>query len=117
MLSRKVMAASAAALIAGATLLQAGEADARPRYYYGHGYHHGGWNRGGAAAAGIVGGLALGALAAGAYNQPYYSSPGYTYAPAPVYGAYGGYGGCYITRETVYDDWGRPHWRRVRVCD
>ncbi len=121
MLNRRMRIASAAALLAGATVL-ASSADARPRGYvypYGGYYyrHHNGWNNGGAAAAGVIGGLALGALAAGAANNSYYN----TYPTYPAYGApaYGyGYGyGCYITHEQVYDAWGYPHWRRVRVCN
>lgn len=76
--------------------------------YYG-GYHHrgGGWGYGGAAAAGLVGGLALGAIAAPAYGG------GYGYAPAYGYG----YSDCFIERQRVYDAWGRPIIRRVRVCN
>ncbi len=67
--------------------------------------------RGGAIAAGIIGGLAAGALIGAAVNGPYYGyGPGYYYGPAPVY-----YGGCYWTRQRVWDGWG---WRvrPVRVC-
>ncbi len=33
------------------------------------------------------------------------------------YGFYdGGYRRCYVTRQQVWDSWGYPHWRRVRVC-
>ena len=86
------------------------EAQWRHGGYYRGGYHGGwhrggGWGYGGAAAAGVVGGLALGALAAPAYGYG-----------APAYG-YGGYGGCYIERQQVYDAWGRPFIRRVRVCN
>lgn len=70
--------------------------------------------RDGAVAAGVVGGLAAGAIIGAAASQPrsYYSGPAYV-APtyAPVYGA------CHIEREQVVDDWGRVHFRRVRVCD
>jgi len=58
------------------------------------------------AAVGIgVGAAALGILgAAAAANAA---------APAPVYG-----GGCYITRQPMYDNWGNYIGRRrVRVCD
>ena len=68
--------------------------------------------RGGAIAAGIIGGLAAGAIIGSAVHGPYYGyGPGY-YGPAPAY--YGG--GCYWTRQRVWDGWG---WRsrRVRVCD
>ena len=36
----------------------------------------------------------------------------------PGYGAYRGhrYQRCYVTSQQIYDDWGDPHWRRVRVC-
>ena len=67
--------------------------------------------RGGAIAAGIIGGLAVGAIiGSAAAHGPYYG-PGY-YGPAPAY--YGG--GCYWTRQRVWDGWG---WRfsRVRVCN
>lgn len=62
---------------------------------------------GGALAAGIIGGLAAGAIiGSAAAHGPYYA-----YGPAPVY--YGG--GCYWTRQRVWDGWG---WRvrPVRVC-
>jgi hypothetical protein len=68
--------------------------------------------RGGAIAAGVIGGLAAGAIIGSAINGPYYGyGPGYYYGgPSPVY-----YGGCYWTRQRVWDGWG---WRfqRVRVC-
>ena len=70
---------------------------------------------GGAIAAGVIGGLALGAIAgSAAANQGGY---GYGYpayaAPAPVYG-----GGCYFTRQPVYDEYGEIIGRRrVRVCE
>jgi hypothetical protein len=66
---------------------------------------------GGAIAAGIIGGLAAGALIGAAVSGPAYGyGPGYYYGPAPVY-----YGGCYWTRQRVWDGWG---WRLqpVRVC-
>ena len=70
-------------------------------YGHGHGRHGGYW--GGAAAAGLLGGLALGALA---------SQGGY-YGGSPAYG----YGGCYIVRDPVTDDWGNiVYYQRVRVC-
>jgi hypothetical protein len=65
--------------------------------------------RGGAIAAGIIGGLAVGALIGAAANGPYYGyGPAY-YGPGPAYG------GCYWTRQRVWDGWG---WRvrPVRVC-
>jgi len=68
--------------------------------------------RGGAIAAGIIGGLADGAIIGSAVHGPYYGyGPGY-YATAPAY--YGG--GCYWTRQRVWDGWGW-RFRRVRVCD
>ena len=95
----------AATLATGAVSLAPTEAAARPwgggHYYHGGGWRGGGW-RGGGWGPGIVGGLALGALAAGAYGA--YGAPYY------------GYGGCYITRQRVYDGWGW-HWQRVRVCN
>ena len=61
---------------------------------------------GGAIAAGIIGGIAAGALIGAAAHGPYYG-PAY-YGPGP-------YGGCYWTRQRVWDGWG---WRvrPVRVC-
>ena len=71
---------------------------------------------GGAIAAGVVGGLAAGAIAGSVLsnaNQGYaYGAPAYA-APQPVYG-----GGCYFTRQAVYDEDGQPAgYRRVRVCE
>jgi hypothetical protein len=64
----------------------------------------------------VIGGLAAGAIiGSAAANGPYYGGYGYpgyyAYAPGPVY-----YGGCYWTRERIWDGWG---WRlrRVRVCN
>jgi hypothetical protein len=72
---------------------------------------------GGAIAAGVLGGLAAGAIVgSAAANSGYYAAPAYAapaYAPpAPAYG------GCYFTRQPVYDEEGYVvgH-RRVRVCD
>jgi hypothetical protein len=61
--------------------------------------------RGGAWAAGIIGGLAAGAIIGSAVHGPYYA-----YGPGPY-----AYGGCYWTRQRVWDGWG---WRvrPVRVC-
>jgi hypothetical protein len=71
------------------------------------------WGGGGAVAAGVIGGLAAGAIIGSAVRGPYYGyGPGYyAYAPGPVY-----YGGCYWTRQRIWDGWG---WRvrRVRVCN
>jgi hypothetical protein len=67
---------------------------------------------GGAIAAGVIGGLAIGALIGSAASAPYYAyAPGYYGGPAN----YGGYGGCYWTRQRFWDGWG---WRvrRVQVC-
>ena len=72
-------------------------------------------------AAGVVGGLAAGAIIGsaangyyGGYAPGYYGGYGpgyYAYAPGPAY-----YGGCYWTRQRIWDGWG---WRlrRVRVCN
>jgi hypothetical protein len=74
----------------------------------------GGWG-GGAVAAGVIGGLAAGAIIGSAAGYgPYYGGYGpgyYAYAPGPAY-----YGGCYLTRQRIWDGWG---WRvrRVRVCN
>lgn len=77
------------------------------------GHWHGG---GGAVAAGVIGGLAAGAIiGSAAANGPYYYGgygPGYyAYAPGPAY-----YGGCYWTRQRIWNGW---DWRirRVRVCN
>lgn len=73
---------------------------------------------GGAIAAGVIGGLAAGAIAGSVLsnqNQGYaYGGPAYAVAPAqPVYG-----GGCYYTRQPVYDEDGQiVGRRRVRVCE
>jgi hypothetical protein len=59
----------------------------------------------------VIGGLALGAIIGSAASGPHYG-PGYGYyAAGPAYG----YGGCYWTRQRVWDGWG---WRvrPVRVC-
>lgn len=62
----------------------------------------------GAIAAGVIGGLALGAIAGSA--APAY---GYGYPPPPP-----AYGGCYLTRQPIYDDYGNfIRYRRVRVCE
>ena len=71
-------------------------------------------NDGGAIAAGVLGGLAVGAIAgSAAANNGYRPGYGYGYAPA-----YAPPGGCYFTRQPVYDDYGYVvgH-RRVRVCE
>lgn len=79
----------------------------------GWGWHGGGWGWrrgwgggggwGAPVAAGVLGGLALGAVAASAY--PY------------GYGPYGGYGGCYVQSQPVYNGWGQfVGYRPVRVC-
>jgi hypothetical protein len=66
------------------------------------------WRGGGGLAAGIIGGLAAGAIIGSAVHGPYYA-----YGPGPY--AYGGYDGCYWTRQRFWDGWG---WRvrPVRVC-
>jgi hypothetical protein len=75
-------------------------------WHGGGGGWHGGYRRGGGwGGPGLVGGLALGALAAGAAGA-------YAYNGYPAYG----YGGCYLTRQRVWDGWGYS-WRNVRVCD
>lgn len=62
---------------------------------------YGGGPDAGAVAAGAIGGLALGAMAGAAAAQA---------APPPAYRT------C-VTREAVYDDWGRfAGYRRVRVA-
>lgn len=73
---------------------------------------------GGAIAAGVLGGLAVGAIAGSAAanaNGGYYGGNSYApaYAPAPAYR-----GGCYYTRQPVYDEDGEVVGRRrVRVCE
>ena len=114
---KKRLAGTAAAMVLAAGTMAVATTDASAQYRYRH--HNGGWNTGAGVAAGVVGGLALGALATGGYGYgggygPNYGS-GYGYAPA--YGGYGAYGGgCYVTRERVFDGYG---WRirRVRVCE
>jgi hypothetical protein len=72
----------------------------RGGYWRGGGWGWGGgW--GGPLAAGLIGGLAVGAIAGSAYP----------------YGAYGGYGGCYLQSQPVYNGWGQfVGYRPVRVC-
>ncbi len=67
--------------------------------------------RGGGIAAGIIGGLAAGAIIGGIASDNGYYGPSY-YAAAP---GYYGPGGCYWTRQRVWDGYG---WRlrHVRVC-
>ncbi|HMN73325.1 MAG TPA: hypothetical protein PKA55_15805 [Rhodoblastus sp.] len=90
--TRKIITVSIAAL----TLAGAVSATATPAAAWGWHHHHG-WGWGGPAiAGGVIGGLALGAMAASA---------------APAY-----YDTC-VTRQAVYDDWGRFRgYRRVRVA-
>ncbi|GLK74235.1 hypothetical protein KHC23_02310 [Ancylobacter dichloromethanicus] len=97
----------AALALAGATLLTAVPAAADgwrgpgwrgpgwggPGYYYGPRRH----NNGAAVAAGIIGGLAVGAIAAGAANNYYRPS-------------------CWMETRTLYNSWGQPYYRDVRVC-
>ena len=108
---KKRLAGTAAALVLAAGTMAAATTDASAQYRYRH--HSGGWNTGAGVAAGVVGGLALGALATGGYGYGY-GYPAYGYGAYPAYGGY--YGGCYITRERVFDGYG---WRirRVRVCE
>jgi len=112
---KKRLTGTVAALVLAAGTMAVATTDASAQYRYRH--HHSGWNTGAGVAAGVVGGLALGALATGGYGYggygPYYGG-GYGYGYAPAYGGYGG--GCYITRERVFDGYG---WRirRVRVCE
>lgn len=79
--------------------------------------------QGGAVAAGVIGGLALGAIAgSAAANANRYGAYGPGYGPAydegPAYADPGYGGGCYFTRQPVYDEYGEVvgH-RRVRVCE
>ncbi|MBX3528712.1 MAG: hypothetical protein KDJ44_09860 [Rhodoblastus sp.] len=90
--SRKIITASIAALTLAGTVATT----ATPAAAWGH-RHHGGWGWGPGAAVGLgIAGLAAGAIAASA---------------APVY-----YDTC-VTRQAVYDDWGRFRgYRRVRVA-
>jgi hypothetical protein len=109
--------ASAAVILAGSLISAPAPVFAKSGYHAGRHHaaaprykrHRG--NAGAAAAAGIIGGLALGALAAGAAR----SEPRY-YETYPAYGGYG-YGGCYWTKQRVYDGWGYARWQRVRVCN
>ncbi len=91
--TRKIITAT----LAAATLAGTIAATATPAAAWHH-HHHGGWGGWGPGAAiGLgVAGLAAGAIAASA---------------APVY-----YDTC-VTRQAVYDDWGRFRgYRRVRVA-
>jgi hypothetical protein len=105
---KRVAGVAAAAILAVGSLAVA-STDAPAQYRRHHG---GGWNTGAGVAAGVVGGLALGALATGGYGYGGYGGYG------GGYGAYGPayYGGCYITRQRVWDGYG---WviQRVRVCE
>jgi hypothetical protein len=67
---------------------------------------------GGAIAAGVIGGLAVGAIIGSQADRGYYNGPGY-YGSSyqPVYGA------CHTERQQVYDNYGRVHYQRIRVCD
>jgi hypothetical protein len=94
------MAALAAVTIAGTSVVASSSADARPGYRGHHGGYHGGFRgfrggRGFGIGAGIATGLALGGVG---------------------YYAYNGYGGCYLERRVVVDQWGRRFIRPVRVC-
>jgi hypothetical protein len=98
--TRTLTALAAAATLAFAAVAAPQSAEARH------------WHRGGGIAAGIIGGLAAGAIIGSAANGYYGFGPGYyAYAPGPYY-----YGGCYWTRQRIWDGWG---WRlrRVRVCN
>lgn len=88
--------------LAALTLGLAAATPASAQYYYYRG--GGGWNAGPAVAAGVLGGMALGAAAASAAHGPYYYGPSY--------------GGCWIERRPMYDDWGNYIGRRrIRVCE
>jgi hypothetical protein len=90
-------------VIGAVAALSLSSAFSTPASAWCNGWGCGGGNAGAAAAAGLIGGLALGAAAANA-NQP-----GYYAAPA--------YGGCWIERRPVYDQWGNfIGRRRIRVC-
>ncbi|MDQ0512762.1 hypothetical protein [Ancylobacter amanitiformis] len=69
-----------------------------PGWGRGPGYYYGPRNNGGAVAAGIIGGLVVGGIAAAAANN-YYNQPR-----------------CWTETQTVYDNWGRPFYRDVRMC-
>ena len=104
MMKTKILTTLAAAAALGLTAVAA------PQPAQAGHWHSGG----GAVAAGIIGGLAAGAIiGSAAANGPYYGyGPGYyAYAPGPAY-----YGGCYWTRQRIWDGWS---WRvrRVRVCN
>ena len=111
------VAAIAALAIAAPLLAGTTAADARPiggGFRGGGGYHGGGFNRGGGfyrggrgfgIGAGIATGLAFGGLGYG-YGYGY---PSYAYSDY-------GYGGCYLQRRLVVDQFGQRYWRPVRVC-
>ncbi len=92
--------------IGAVAALALSSAFATPASAWCNGWGCGGGNPGAAAAAGLVGGLALGAVAASAAQQPrvYYAEPAY--------------GGCWLERRAVYDEWGNYIGRRnIRVCE
>jgi hypothetical protein len=101
--SKITMTAVAALTIAGTSVIATSSADAQGfrghrggHHYYGG--HHRGWGggRGFGIGAGIATGLALGGLGYYGYNNYY--------------------GGCYVQRRLVIDQWGRQFVRPVRVC-
>jgi hypothetical protein len=113
--NKLAIAALAAVAIAGTSLAGSTTADARPGFRGGGGHfgggHFGGFRggRGFGIGAGIATGLAIGGLGYGyGYGYPYYGGD-YAYADY-------GYGGCYLQRRLVVDQWGRRFFRPVRVC-
>ncbi|HZZ62892.1 MAG TPA: hypothetical protein VFE63_17305 [Roseiarcus sp.] len=96
----KVIAASLAALLVGATATTS-EAAFAPRMgggWHGGGWHGGGWRGGGWGwrggggwGPGVIGGLAAGAIIGGALAAPYAYGYGGCYRYQPVYGPDGAY--------------------------
>ena len=103
-LKKSIVAGVAVLSLAGSTLATTAPASAR---------------NGGAIAAGVIGGLAVGAIAGSAAANANNGYGGYpAYGAAPVYAPAPAYGGCYFTRQPVYDEDGEiVGRRRVRVCE
>jgi hypothetical protein len=87
-------------VIGAVAALSLSSAFSTPASAWCNGWGCGGGNAGGAA---LIGGLALGAVIANANQPRYYAAPAY--------------GGCWIERRPVYDEWGNfIGRRRIRVC-
>ena len=114
-LVQKFGVTAVAALAIASPLLATTAAEARPLggfrngggFHGGGGFHRGGGfyrgGRGFGIGAGIATGLAIGGLGYG------YGYPSFAYSDY-------GYGGCYLQRRLVVDQFGRRFWQPVRVC-